>query len=85
MSCVCVQNILGLKGVPQQFFLQVYYTFHRIPEAKIGDVVLGLLCLTLLVMLSLMKASLGPPPNDCPPSSRVARRMVWGIATSQYL
>uniref|UniRef100_A0A667Z293 Sodium-independent sulfate anion transporter n=1 Tax=Myripristis murdjan TaxID=586833 RepID=A0A667Z293_9TELE len=76
-----VKNILGLKGVPQQFFLQVYYTFHRIPEARIGDVVLGLLCLTLLVMLTLMKASLGPPPNDCPPSSRVARRMVWGIAT----
>ncbi len=29
-----VQNILGLKEIPQQFFLQVYYTFHKIPEAR---------------------------------------------------
>lgn len=29
-----VQNILGLKEIPQQFFLQVYYIFHKIPEAR---------------------------------------------------
>uniref|UniRef100_A0AAX7UAF1 STAS domain-containing protein n=1 Tax=Astatotilapia calliptera TaxID=8154 RepID=A0AAX7UAF1_ASTCA len=38
-----VKNILGIQGVPQQFFLEVYYTFHKIPEARIGDVVLGLI------------------------------------------
>ncbi|KAM3864577.1 sodium-independent sulfate anion transporter-like [Diretmus argenteus] len=76
-----VKNILGLKGVPQEFFLQVYYTFSRIPEARTGDVVLGLLCLAVLVMLTLMKTSLGPASEDSPAYSRVARGVVWGAAT----
>uniref|UniRef100_A0A3Q1J159 Sodium-independent sulfate anion transporter n=1 Tax=Anabas testudineus TaxID=64144 RepID=A0A3Q1J159_ANATE len=78
-----VKNILGLKGIPQQFFLEVYYTFYKIPEARTGDVVLGLLCLTLLVMLMFMKTSLGS--DDGPTSYRVTRKIVWAVATSQYL
>ncbi|KAM8773601.1 sodium-independent sulfate anion transporter isoform 1-T2 [Acanthopagrus schlegelii] len=76
-----VKNILGLQGIPQEFFLEVYYTFHRIPEARIGDVVLGLLCLGLLVMLSLMKASLGSDEAPYSSCSRVARKLVWTVAT----
>uniref|UniRef100_A0A7N6B1W0 Sodium-independent sulfate anion transporter n=1 Tax=Anabas testudineus TaxID=64144 RepID=A0A7N6B1W0_ANATE len=74
-----VKNILGLKGIPQQFFLEVYYTFYKIPEARTGDVVLGLLCLTLLVMLMFMKTSLGS--DDGPTSYRVTRKIVWAVAT----
>ncbi|XP_022611259.1 sodium-independent sulfate anion transporter [Seriola dumerili] len=74
-----VKNILGLRGIPHQFFLEVYYTFYKIPEARIGDVVLGLLCLGLLVMLMFMKTSLGS--DDGPPSSRFARKLVWAVAT----
>lgn len=83
---VSFQNILGLKGIPHDFFLEVYYTFHRIPEARPGDVVLGLLCISLLLMLLFMKSSL-PSENDPlqPKCSRVARNLVWTIATSQYL
>uniref|UniRef100_A0AAQ5YNV5 Sodium-independent sulfate anion transporter n=1 Tax=Amphiprion ocellaris TaxID=80972 RepID=A0AAQ5YNV5_AMPOC len=76
-----VKNILGLQGVPQEFFLEVYYTFHKIPEARIGDVVLGLLCLFLLIMLVLMKASLGSDDSDASTSSSVARKLVWTVAT----
>uniref|UniRef100_A0AAQ4RBA1 Solute carrier family 26 member 11 n=1 Tax=Gasterosteus aculeatus aculeatus TaxID=481459 RepID=A0AAQ4RBA1_GASAC len=54
-----VKNILGLQGVPHEFFLEVYYTFYKIPEARTGDVVLGLLCLAVLIMLLFMKESLG--------------------------
>lgn len=78
------QNILGLHGVPTEFFLEVYYTFHRIPEARIGDVILGLLCVFLLLLLVFMKTNLGP---DAPPDSmsrRVSRKLVWTVATSQY-
>uniref|UniRef100_A0A3Q3LV73 Sodium-independent sulfate anion transporter n=1 Tax=Mastacembelus armatus TaxID=205130 RepID=A0A3Q3LV73_9TELE len=78
-----VKNILGLKGIPHEFSLAVYYTFYKIPEARIGDVVLGLLCLGVLVMLLFMKATLGS--DDSPPYSRVARKLVWAVATSQYL
>lgn len=82
---VSFQNILGLKGIPHDFFLEVYYTFHRIPEARVGDVVLGLLCVSLLLMLLFMKSSL-PSEDDPlqPKCSRVARNLVWTIATSQY-
>uniref|UniRef100_UPI0037E82B31 sodium-independent sulfate anion transporter n=1 Tax=Semicossyphus pulcher TaxID=241346 RepID=UPI0037E82B31 len=76
-----VKNILGLKGVPQEFFLQVYYTFYKIPEARIGDVVLGLLCLALLIMLLLMKTNLSSDESDDSTCSRVARKLVWTVAT----
>uniref|UniRef100_A0A8K9X3Y1 Solute carrier family 26 member 11 n=1 Tax=Oncorhynchus mykiss TaxID=8022 RepID=A0A8K9X3Y1_ONCMY len=59
-----VKNVLGLKDIPHEFFLQVYYTFYRIPETRIGDVVLGLLCLCLLVTLQWMKSTLEPPSEQ---------------------
>lgn len=51
--------------------------------------VLGLLCLALLVLLLFMKSSLGSDADD-PNStystySRVARKLVWTVATSEYL
>uniref|UniRef100_A0A671T639 Sodium-independent sulfate anion transporter-like n=1 Tax=Sinocyclocheilus anshuiensis TaxID=1608454 RepID=A0A671T639_9TELE len=76
-----VKNILGLKEIPQQFFLQVYYTFHKIPEARVGDVILGLCCLFFLVMLMLMKNSLGSSEHEAPLLVRSARRLVWSLAT----
>ncbi|XP_073335026.1 sodium-independent sulfate anion transporter [Pagrus major] len=76
-----VKNILGLQGIPQEFFLEVYYTFYKIPEARIGDVVLGLLCLGLLVMLLFMKESLGSDNAPYSSCSRVARKLVWTVAT----
>lgn len=32
--CVPAQNILGLQGIPRQFFLQVYETLRRIGETR---------------------------------------------------
>lgn len=85
LNLLLFQNILGLHGIPSQFFLEVYYTFDRIPEARIGDVILGLLCLILLVLLVFMKATVDP--GDSPDSNytRVSRKLVWTVATSQYL
>lgn len=74
-----VKNILGIQGVPQQFFLEVYYTFYKIPEARVGDVVLGLLCLALLILLMFMKSSLGS--DNAPTYTRAARKLVWAVAT----
>lgn len=47
--------------------------------------VLGLLCVVMLLMLWFMKTNLGS--DDAPDSnySRVARKLVWTVATSQYL
>ncbi|KAM7008716.1 sodium-independent sulfate anion transporter [Tautogolabrus adspersus] len=76
-----VKNILGLKGVPQEFFLQVYYTFYKISEARIGDTVLGLLCLALLIVLVVMKNNLSSEDSDDSSCSRAARKLVWTVAT----
>lgn len=78
----CLQNILGIQDVPHQFFLEVYYTFHKIPEARVGDVVLGLVCLALLITLMLMKSHPGSENRSV--GSRFARKLVWTVATSQY-
>lgn len=32
--CLPSQNILGLQGIPRQFFLQVYETLRRIGETR---------------------------------------------------
>nr|XP_055072879.1 sodium-independent sulfate anion transporter [Misgurnus anguillicaudatus] len=75
-----VKNILGLKDIPQSFFPQVYYTFQRIPEARIGDVVLGLCCLLFLIMLTVMKNSLSSE-EETSRLVRAARGLVWSLAT----
>nr|BAE75799.1 Slc26a11 [Takifugu obscurus] len=76
-----IKNILGLHGIPSQFFLEVYYTFYRIPEARIGDVILGLLCLILLVLLVFMKATVDPGDSPDSKYTRVSRKLVWTVAT----
>lgn len=79
------QNILGLHGIPSEFLLELYYTFYRIPEARIGDVILGLLCVFLLVLLVFMKTNLGPDDPSASKYRGVSRKLVWTVATSQYL
>uniref|UniRef100_A0A8D2NNI4 Solute carrier family 26 member 11 n=1 Tax=Zosterops lateralis melanops TaxID=1220523 RepID=A0A8D2NNI4_ZOSLA len=53
-----VKNLLGLQGIPRQFFLQVYETLRRIGETRPGDAVLGLSCLAALAGLRAMKSRL---------------------------
>ncbi|KAM9494072.1 sodium-independent sulfate anion transporter isoform 1-T5 [Clarias gariepinus] len=76
-----VKNILGVKDVPQQFFLQVYYTFQKLPEARVGDVLLGLFCLVFLLSMTLMKSSLGRGGENPSVPVRVSRGLVWTLAT----
>ncbi|XP_077574628.1 sodium-independent sulfate anion transporter isoform X1 [Stigmatopora nigra] len=75
-----LKNLLGLHDIPHEFFPQLYYTFYKISEAQIGDVVLGLLCVALLVMLMSMKANLGSD-NDATRFSKAARQFVWAVST----
>ncbi|KAK5602391.1 hypothetical protein CRENBAI_012482 [Crenichthys baileyi] len=74
-----LENILGIQDVPHQFFLEVYFTFHKIPEARVGDVVLGLVCLALLIGLMFMKSH--PGTDDGSVYSRFASKLVWAVAT----
>uniref|UniRef100_A0A8C5RDM9 Solute carrier family 26 member 11 n=1 Tax=Leptobrachium leishanense TaxID=445787 RepID=A0A8C5RDM9_9ANUR len=39
-----VKNLLGLTDIPRQFVLEVYETFHKLPSARLGDSIMGILC-----------------------------------------
>ncbi|KAG7460205.1 hypothetical protein MATL_G00218640 [Megalops atlanticus] len=74
-----LKNILGLGDVPHQFFLQIYHTLRQASESRVGDVVLGLLCLGLLVALVHMKNSQGHGSGDSP-----GHTLLRGLATARF-
>ncbi|NXI60909.1 S2611 protein, partial [Anseranas semipalmata] len=78
-----VKNILGLHGVPRQFFLQVYETLRRIGETRAGDAVLGLACLAALAGLRAMRSRLPPPARTEPLAARAGYLLVWTCATAR--
>ncbi|KGL78895.1 Sodium-independent sulfate anion transporter, partial [Tinamus guttatus] len=78
-----VKNILGLQGIPRQFFLQVYQTLRRIGETRVGDAALGLTCLVALMVLGAMKSGLRRVASAEPLCARVSYRIVWTSATAR--
>ncbi|XP_030317513.1 sodium-independent sulfate anion transporter isoform X1 [Calypte anna] len=78
-----VKNILGLQGIPRQFFLQVYETLRRIRETRAGDAVLGLSCLAALAGLRAMKSHLPRAASADPLAARVSYMIVWTTATAR--
>ncbi|XP_074116452.1 sodium-independent sulfate anion transporter isoform X1 [Sminthopsis crassicaudata] len=78
-----IKNLLGLQDIPQQFFLQVYYTFLRIGQTRVGDAVLGLVCIVLLLLLKMMREQVPPLHQQVPPCVRLSRLIVWAIATAR--
>uniref|UniRef100_A0A8D2MJL1 STAS domain-containing protein n=1 Tax=Zonotrichia albicollis TaxID=44394 RepID=A0A8D2MJL1_ZONAL len=84
-----VKNILGLQGIPRQFFLQLYETLRRIgetrsaPPALAGDAVLGLSCLAALAGLRAMKSHLPQAVPTAPLAVRISHLVVWICATAR--
>uniref|UniRef100_A0A8B9EET3 Solute carrier family 26 member 11 n=1 Tax=Anser cygnoides TaxID=8845 RepID=A0A8B9EET3_ANSCY len=78
-----VKNILGLHGIPRQFFLQVYETLRRIGETRPGDAILGLACLATLAGLRAMKSRLPPAARTEPLATRASYLIVWTCATAR--
>lgn len=78
-----VKNILGLQGIPRQFFLQVYETLRRIGEARAGDAILGLSCLAALAGLRAMKSRLHPTASTKPLAARASVLLVRSCATAR--
>uniref|UniRef100_A0A8C9NB77 Solute carrier family 26 member 11 n=1 Tax=Serinus canaria TaxID=9135 RepID=A0A8C9NB77_SERCA len=71
-----VKNILGLQGIPRQFFL-------RIGETRAGDAVLGLSCLAALAGLRAMKSHLPQAVPTEPLAVRISHLIVWICATAR--
>ncbi|NXC59959.1 S2611 protein, partial [Aleadryas rufinucha] len=78
-----IKNILGLQGIPRQFFLQVYETLRRIGETRAGDAVLGLTCLAALTGLRAMKSRLPQAAPAEPLAVRISYLIVWISATAR--
>ncbi|XP_051653321.1 sodium-independent sulfate anion transporter isoform X1 [Manacus candei] len=78
-----IKNILGLQGIPRQFFLQVYETLRRIGETRAGDAVLGLACLAALAALRAMRSRLPQAASAEPLAARISCRIVWISATAR--
>ncbi|NXP23301.1 S2611 protein, partial [Scytalopus superciliaris] len=78
-----IKNILGLQGIPRQFFLQVYETLRRIGETRAGDAVLGLACLAALAVLRAMKSRLPRAASAEPLAARISYLIVWISATAR--
>ncbi|XP_078510200.1 sodium-independent sulfate anion transporter isoform X2 [Lissotriton helveticus] len=78
-----VKNILGLQGIPQQFFLQVYCTFQKIGETRVADILLGLICLVLLLVLTWMKGRIPRPHRGLPIWLKLCHLIVWVTATAR--
>ncbi|NXQ06597.1 S2611 protein, partial [Vidua macroura] len=78
-----IKNILGLQGIPRQFFLQVYETLRRIGETRAGDAVLGLSCLATLAGLRAMKSHLPQAAPAEPVAVRISYLIVWISATAR--
>ncbi|KAM6050480.1 sodium-independent sulfate anion transporter isoform 1-T1 [Chlamydotis macqueenii] len=78
-----VKNILGLQGIPRQFFLQVYETLRRIGETRAGDTILGLACLAVLAGLRAMRSRLPRAARAEPLAARVSYLIVWTSATAR--
>ncbi|XP_005407385.1 PREDICTED: sodium-independent sulfate anion transporter isoform X2 [Chinchilla lanigera] len=78
-----IKNLLGLQNIPRQFFLQVYHTFLNIRETRVGDAVLGLVCMVLLLMLKLMRDHMPPVNTEMPLGVRLSCGLVWTAATAR--
>ncbi|KAB0356149.1 hypothetical protein FD754_000305 [Muntiacus muntjak] len=78
-----IKNLLGLQHIPRQFFLQVYYTFHNIGETRVGDAVLGLVCMVLLLVLKLMRDHVPPVHPEMPTGVRLSHGLVWTATTAR--
>ncbi|XP_077829289.1 sodium-independent sulfate anion transporter isoform X6 [Macaca mulatta] len=77
-----IKNLLGLQNIPRQFFLQVYHTFLRIAETRVGDAVLGLVCMLLLLVLKLMRDHMPPVHPEMPLGVRLSHGLVWSATTA---
>ncbi|XP_038597933.1 sodium-independent sulfate anion transporter [Tachyglossus aculeatus] len=78
-----VKNLLGLRDVPQQFFLQVYHTFRRVGETRVGDAVLGLVCLGVLLALKEMRRRVPALHPGVPCYVGGSRLLVWATSTAR--
>jgi len=61
----------------------VYQTFRKVGETRVGDAVLGLVCMVLLLVLKLMRDHVPPVHPEMPPGVRLSHGLVWTATTAR--
>ncbi|GAB1598048.1 sodium-independent sulfate anion transporter-like [Argonauta hians] len=79
-----IKNILGLKKIPRDFLKCVYYTFAKIGETNVWDLLLGFSCLVLVHFIKKLRSIRW---NDDPQetihwSQKVSRGFLWLFGTA---
>ncbi|XP_060581576.1 sodium-independent sulfate anion transporter-like isoform X2 [Ruditapes philippinarum] len=80
IACGQVKGILGLKDIPREFLHMVYETCKKIPETRVWDLTMGLICLIILFLLKQMrKKKWKPNPHNVPLTlcQKIIRKIVW--------
>ncbi|XP_059155315.1 sodium-independent sulfate anion transporter-like [Physella acuta] len=81
-----VKNALGLTKIPNHFMEMVYYTCKKIPETKLGDMTVAILCLIAVVCMKKLREVKWRKPGDTERKVSVAFRMlqkcVWTMGTA---
>lgn len=82
IACSQVKKWLGLRQIPRGFVKQFYMTLMKLPETKIFDCILGLVCMILLYIMKRMKDVKWSGDSDSV-CKAVCKKLVWVISTAR--
>lgn len=82
IACSQVKKWLGLKNIPREFVQQFYLTAKKIPETKIYDFVLGLVCMVLLYIMKRLK-DIKWSDESTSLGKTVCKKLIWVMSTAR--
>ncbi|XP_052825808.1 sodium-independent sulfate anion transporter-like [Octopus bimaculoides] len=78
-----VKNILGLKKIPRDFLKCVYYTFAKLEETNVWDLLLGVSCLVLVHFIKKLRSINWMDTDETIHwSQKIARNFLWLFGTA---
>lgn len=78
-----VKNILGLKNIPKHFLECVYYTFAKLGETNVWDLILGIFCIIVLhIIKKLRTINWDDEGEPITLSQKIARKFLWILGTA---
>ncbi|XP_036361794.1 sodium-independent sulfate anion transporter isoform X2 [Octopus sinensis] len=78
-----VKNILGLKKIPRDFLKCVYYTFAKLGETNVWDLLLGVSCLVLVHFIKKLRSINWMDTDETIHwSQKIARNFLWLFGTA---
>lgn len=80
--CSQIKKWLGLTGVPREFVQQFYWTLRKIPEIKLFDFGLGLVCMILLYVMKRIK-EIKFNEESMSVGQKICQKLIWVLSTAR--